>query len=136
MTRLLLLLLTLLFSLSGPAMEEHSDFEQSSFAAKGSVFWSGDGARTAAEAFAKQSGGKTLEMTTTGRILHAITTKQTYPFVKPLWDRASANVAKNAKGPVDVFHSSEGVRLQSVWATKEYPQLIQQGNPINYHVSP
>jgi len=34
MTRLLLLLLTLLFSLSGPAMEEHSDFEQSSFAAK------------------------------------------------------------------------------------------------------
>jgi len=35
MTRLLLLLLTLLFSLSGPAMEEHSDFEQSSFAAEG-----------------------------------------------------------------------------------------------------
>jgi len=34
MTRLLLLLLTLLFSLSGPAMEEHSDFEQSSFAPK------------------------------------------------------------------------------------------------------
>jgi len=34
MTRLLLLLLTLLFSLSGPAMGKHSDFEHSSFAAK------------------------------------------------------------------------------------------------------
>jgi len=34
MTRLFLLLLTLLFSLSGPAMGEYSDFERSSLAAK------------------------------------------------------------------------------------------------------
>jgi len=34
MTRLILLLLTLLFSLSGPAMREYSDFGLSSFAAK------------------------------------------------------------------------------------------------------
>ncbi|MFQ3582057.1 MAG: hypothetical protein SNJ49_09145 [Chloracidobacterium sp.] len=34
MTRLLLLLLTLLFSLSGPAMGEYSDVGQSSNAAK------------------------------------------------------------------------------------------------------
>jgi len=35
MTRLFLMLLTLLFSLSGPAVGEYSDFGRSSFAAKG-----------------------------------------------------------------------------------------------------
>jgi len=35
MTRMFLLLLTLLFSLSGPAMGEYSDFWQSSNAARG-----------------------------------------------------------------------------------------------------
>jgi len=48
MTRLLLLLLTLLFSLSGPAMEEHSDFEQSSFAAK-TPLWTSTKAKTGVE---------------------------------------------------------------------------------------
>lgn len=101
------------------------------------VFWSGSReAKIAAEAFARQSGGTTLEMTLRGKVLDKITTKQTYPFLKPLWDRASANFAKGANGTVDVFQSSKGVRLESVWAKKEYPRLFQQGNPINYHITP
>jgi len=39
MTRLFLMLLTLLFSLSGPAMGEYSDFGRSSLAAKNAPKW-------------------------------------------------------------------------------------------------
>jgi len=45
MTRLILLLLTLLFSLSGPAMREYSDFGLSSFAAKGGAGATDDAAK-------------------------------------------------------------------------------------------
>lgn len=103
----------------------------------GKVFWSGSPeARVAAEAFAKQTGGKTLEMTKTGKVLDAITTKKNYPYVKPLWDRASKNFAKGAGEATDVFQSANGVRLKSVWATKEYPQLMKQGTNINFHTVP
>lgn len=103
----------------------------------GKVFWSGSPeARVAAEAFAKQTGGKTLEMTKTGKVLDAITTKKNYPYVKPLWDMASKNFAKGAGEATDVFQSANGVRLKSVWATKEYPQLMKQGTNINFHTVP
>lgn len=75
-------------------------------------------------------------MTLAGKTLDMLTNKQTYPLLKPFWDRASTGFAKGAKGPVDVFQSSKGVRLESVWATKEYPHLFRQGNQINYHVTP
>jgi hypothetical protein len=84
MMRLLCIPLTLLFSLSGSAMGEYSNFSRWSNAAKtgGKVFWSGGTpARKAAEAFAQQTGVKTLEMTKTGRFLDTITTDKTYPFL-------------------------------------------------------
>jgi hypothetical protein len=103
----------------------------------GKVFWSGGtSAREAAEAFAQQTGGKTLEMTQTGRFLDAITTDKTYPFLKPAWDAASKHFANGAGVTTNVFQSaSRGVRLESVWATKEYPQLLKQGTQINYHLA-
>jgi len=58
------------------------DFSHSPLTPKsgGRVFWSGGTtAREGAEAFARQTGGQTLEMTRTGRFLDAITTKKTYP---------------------------------------------------------
>ena len=103
----------------------------------GRVFWSGGTtAREGAEAFARGTGGQTLEMTRTGRFLDAITTKKTYPYLKPAWNKASRNFARGADGAVDVFQSSRGVRLESVWKTVEYPELIKAANPINYHITP
>lgn len=106
------------------------------FEKKGRVFWSGSSdARKAAESFAKANNKTTLEMTLTGKILDMATNKHTYPILKPFWDRASDRFAKGAEGVADVFHSVKGVRLKSVWATKEYPRLSAQGNPIKYHVT-
>jgi hypothetical protein len=99
------------------------------------VFWSGSGAREAAESFAKKTGGKSLEMTLIGKALDKITTPSNFKYIKPLWNAASKNFAKGAKGPVDVFHSSKGVRLESVWAKKEFPIIKKQGNDINYHIA-
>jgi hypothetical protein len=102
------------------------------------VFWSGGTqARNAAEAYAKATGGQTLEMTGTGRVLDSITTKFTYPILRPFWNKASFDFAASARGPVNVFQSSSrGVRIQSVWAQVEYPQLVEQGNQIIYNPAP
>jgi RHS repeat-associated protein len=98
------------------------------------VFWSGPGAREAAESFAKVNSAQTLEMTLAGKVLDNITTPSNFKYVKPLWNAASKNFAKGAKGSVDVFQSSKGVRLESVWAKKEFPILKRQGTNINYHI--
>ncbi len=103
-------------------------------AAKSSVFWSGRGSREAAAKFAKANGTKTLEMTLMGKALDKITTPGNFKYTKPLWNAATKRFAKEAKGQVDVFHSGKGVRVDSVWAKKEYPILKKQGNDINYHV--
>ena len=54
--------------------------------------------------------------------------------MKPLWNAASKNFAKGAKGPVGVFHSAKGVRLESVRAKKEFRIIKKQGNDINFHI--
>jgi len=56
MTRLTLFMLTLLFSLSGPAMGENSDFGRSSLAAKATprAFWTGVDGELAAQASGAQ----------------------------------------------------------------------------------
>jgi len=102
------------------------------------VFWSGGSAtREAAEVFAKANGGVTLEMTLPGKVLDKLTTKQTYPYLKPLWNSASINFAKGAGESADVFQSSSrGVRVESIWATQEYPQLMKQNTEINFHMIP
>jgi hypothetical protein len=104
------------------------------------VLWSGGGgneAKQAAMSFAKSTGGQTLEMTPLGRGLDFITTPQTYPLLKPVWNWASKNFVSGAEGSVDVFQSaSRGVRIDSTWTTIEYPQLMRQGNQINYFIIP
>jgi RHS repeat-associated protein len=104
----------------------------------GNVFWSGGTqARAAAETFATQAGKQTLEMTAPGRVLDALTTDRTYPLLRPFWNMASKNFARGAGATTDVFQStSRGVRIESVWATTEYPQLMKQGTEINYHSAP
>ena len=101
------------------------------------VFWSGGSeARLAAEAFAKQSGGVTLEMTAAGQRLQGITKGMDWADAKPLWEAASADFARGASGSVNVFQNgSRGVSLESVWRGVEYPILKQQGNGIIYNVT-
>jgi len=76
MTRLLLLLLTLLFSLSGPAMGKHSDFEHSSFAAKTTVL--GENMAQRVIPFAEQTGASTLGFGATADEWAAMTAQQRY----------------------------------------------------------
>lgn len=52
-------------------------------------------AKSAAADFARASGGKTIEMTRTGRALEWLTNKTSYNLTKPLWERASATFAKH-----------------------------------------
>jgi hypothetical protein len=101
------------------------------------VFWSGGSeARLAAEAFAKQSGGVTLEMTAAGQRLQGITKGMDWADAKPLWEAASADFARGASGSVNVFQNgTRGVSLDSVWRGVEYPILKQQGNGIIYNVT-
>lgn len=78
-----------------------------------------------------------MEMTWTGKALDAVTTKATYPFLKPLWNSASRRFARGAGDATDVFQSSSrGVRLESVWRKVEYPELMKQGTDIKYHLAP
>ena len=102
------------------------------------VFWSGGkDAMAAARNYAEITGGKTLEMTFSGKALDVLTTPKTYPLLKPFWEKASFNFAKGAEGSVDVFHSSsKGVRLDSIWSKVEYPQLKLNDIHIDFHLAP
>ncbi len=65
----------------------------------GRVFWSGgDLAKNAAMEFAKASGRKTLEMTTSGRIMNTLNPIFPRSVSSPIWRRLSTNFAKGAKG--------------------------------------
>jgi len=76
MTRLFLLLLTLLISLSGPAMGEYSDFERSSLAAKTTVL--GENMAQRVIPFAEQTGARTLGFGATADEWAAMTAQQRY----------------------------------------------------------
>ena len=97
------------------------------------VFWSGgEAAKNAAEAWAKANGATTLEMTTKGQELIALTKDMEWAEARPLWVNASKEFAEGAKGEINVFHNANGVSLQSVWREVEYPLL--KDSIINYHV--
>lgn len=100
----------------------------------GRVFWSGGAlAREAAESFALNTGGRTLEMTLQGRFLTRLTNLTSYNVTAPLWRWASSSFARNAQGPINVFQNANtGVRLNSVWRTSEYP-ILRGKNSIIYH---
>lgn len=96
------------------------------------VFWSG-GVLEEAMNFAKANGMTTLEMTRAGRNLSELTKNMSWEEAKPLWERLSATYAKGAKGPVHVFQNAKnGISIESVWSTVEYP-ILNGKNPIIYH---
>jgi L-lactate utilization protein LutC len=41
---------------------------------------------------------------------------------------ASASYAQSASGTIQIFQSTEGVQISSVWATSEYGALLQNQN--------
>jgi RHS repeat-associated protein len=102
-----------------------------------SVFWSGGNvAKSAAADWASANGGVTLETTPAGQAVESATQGMDYAQARPLWEAASQDFAGQAAGEVHVFQSAAGVSIRSVWATVEYPALME--NPsvsgIVYHV--
>jgi hypothetical protein len=101
------------------------------------VFWSGgELAKNGAESLARSMGGKTLEMTPVGKALESVTNPSTFPYLKPLWEAASAQFARGATCEVNAVQAASGVRLQSVWTTVEYPILKEKGASIIFHTVP
>lgn len=77
---------------------------------------------------------KTLEMTTGGRIMTTLNPVLPRSISSPIWNRMSANFANGARGSVNVFHNdTDGIRLNSVWRTTEYPILNNNNVDIFYH---
>ena len=88
----------------------------------------------AAESFAKANGMTTLEMTGAGKNLTNLTKGMPWSEAAPLWEKASANFAKGAKGKIHVFQNAKtGIRIDGVWKKIEYPILKQNNIKINYH---
>ncbi|MDF2531098.1 MAG: shlA 3 [Clostridia bacterium] len=103
------------------------------------VFWSGgDVAQEAAENWAKQNNGTTLEMylKNTGNNLEEVTKTMPWKNAKPMWENVSRDFAKGASDVVHVFQKAEGVGVKSIWGNTEYPELINnQGvKEIIYHI--
>lgn len=104
-------------------------------AGAGRVFWSG-GKEVLKEAtkFARSIGGKTLEMTTGGKIMIALDPILPRWASKPIWESLSTNFAKGATGAVDVFHNVNGIRIESVWAQTEYGILKNNNIKMLFHL--
>ncbi len=119
-------------SIAAGAAEEAGVAEEA--AAQTRVFWSGgNAAKDAAEQYATENGGTTLEMTPRGQALESQTANMPWEDAKPLWDEASRDFAKGTCGQAHVFQNGNGVSLKSVWANTEYPILRDNGVNITYH---
>jgi len=93
----------------------------------------GNTAKSAAVAFARANGMKTLDMTIKGRLLQVLEKYIPEKLANKLWEKASSSFAKGAEGTANVFHNAtDGVRLESVWRNVEYPVLKDNVNLI-YH---
>ncbi|WP_443946591.1 RHS repeat-associated core domain-containing protein [Pedobacter sp. AW1-32] len=103
--------------------------------AGGRVFWSGGNiAKDAALEFAKSNGMKTLEMTTRGRIMNAISPYLSRSISNPIWNSLSRSFAEGARGEVNFITTSLGPRPTSIWMTIEKPILEQNGVNIITHI--
>jgi len=103
---------------------------------RGRVFWSGgiEVAGAVAKDYAKLFGGQTLEMTLKGKYLTILTKLKGYEAIRPLWEKASAEFAKDAAGTVHIFqNATEGVKVTSTFVTKEYPILKNNGVEMIFH---
>jgi hypothetical protein len=95
-----------------------------------SVFWSGGNvAKSAAAEFASANGLKTLEMTTKGSIMNAVSPYLPRAVSNPIWNSLSTNFAKGAAGEANFFTTVAGPRATSIWSTVEQP--ILQSNSVN-----
>jgi RHS repeat-associated protein len=99
------------------------------------VFWSSGGnprVKKAAQKWARENGGTTLEMTGKGNLLERTTKGLDWIEVGPAWDKASKHFAKRAAkqgGPVHVFVSKGSAPgPQSVWKRVEEPILRKDPN--------
>ncbi len=93
------------------------------------TFWSGGTpARAAAESWAKANGGTTLEMSRAGQNVEQLTQSMPWKQARPLWAQTSQSFSRAASGEVHVFHNAHGVAIDSVWATIEYPALMNNAN--------
>jgi hypothetical protein len=100
------------------------------------VFWSGgDIAKTAAADFAKVTGGKTLEMTFTGKIMNSVSPLLPRSVTGPIWNNLSTSFAKGASGSANFFTTPAGPRAGSIWSTIEKPILEQKKIPITTNVT-
>jgi hypothetical protein len=100
------------------------------------VFWSGGrAAEGAAQTFANANSGIVIGDTTAGQSLAQSTAGMTWSQARPQWLSLSENFARSASGEVNVFHSSEGLYLNSIWRN-EYQILMQNPNVtrINFNV--
>jgi len=105
----------------------------------GRVFWSSGGneaVKVAAREFATTYGMKTIEMTTTGKVLEWLTNATSYKFTRPFWEWASGNFARGATGTVNVFQNAGGIGVESIWGTVEYSILQTNKVKIIYHIVP
>ena len=101
----------------------------------GRVFWSGgDIAKSTAMEFAQNNGMKTLEMTSTGKIMNAVSPYVPNKVSTPIWNTLSKNFASGASGEVNFFTISSGPRPSSIWTTIEKPILEQNGVDIITHI--
>ncbi len=94
-----------------------------------SVFYSGKGAKTAAEQFAQENSLRTLEQTNGGKWLNDINlfnnTVSEIDNAKALniWDSLSSTYANNARGVVKVIVNEP--RSDSIFLTTELPKLLK-----------
>jgi hypothetical protein len=79
-------------------------------------------ATAAAAAWAQANGGRLIQNTRWD--VGAKTAQMGWDKAKPIVDAASAQFAMHAKGIVDVFHMSQGVRVNATWAEIEYLHLM------------
>mgnify|MGYP000964145549 CR=1 FL=1 len=99
------------------------------------VFWSGGQhpqTMQAAAQFAVRNGAVTLEMTRVGKTLELLGQYLPRSIMTPFWQGASSAFAQGAQGTAHVFHGSV-VHLGRVWATTEYPILMQNQIPLMFH---
>jgi RHS repeat-associated protein len=105
-------------------------------ASTGRVFWSGGNlAKTAAADFAKATGGKTLEMTFTGKAMNGVSPFLPRSVSGPIWNSLSRSFAKGASGSANFFTTPAGPRAGSIWSTIEKPILDQKKIPITTNVT-
>ncbi len=87
------------------------------------VFWSGiRGADTSATTWVGKNSGSTLETIMSSRHIELPTYDRNLPSSIEAWQNASSQFADGARGNVRVLQE-DSVRLQSIWATKEFPSL-------------